>query len=129
MRYYKVFYNLLAKSLHKDYPFITRMTVEAKEGIFLHVSIQKIMDQLNWELSEPFKTQYNKNPKQTLTLFSPSPLISLPFDVDDITIIDDIEKKLSQNISNVRKILPEEEKPYNAYIQTVKAITGFIFVP
>lgn len=126
---YKVFYNLTAKALHKDYPFITKMTINKDEGIFLHVSIQKIMDHLNWELNQPFKNLYNKNPQQTLIMFSPSPLISLPFDDDDTNILNDIDKKLSQNISNVMKILPQNEKPYSTYLQNLNSITGFIFKP
>lgn len=99
----KIMINLILKTVRKKYPFIKNIEYyDNYRGFETVVSISKLKEFYGLKYDSWFKNLYEENPEEALKTISYSPIIEIPFKMDDnIDDILDIGKAIEIEIKNL----------------------------
>jgi hypothetical protein len=113
----KIMINLILKTVRKKYPFIKNIEYyDNYRGFETVVSISKLKEFYNLKYDSWFKNLYEENPEEALETISYSPIIEIPFKMEDnIDDILDIGEAIEFEIKNLTyrsNIVPSNLKVY-----------------
>lgn len=86
--------------LKRKYPFIHNVIMTPEGMPTFEVSIKKLGETFNWTLSDWFYKLYSEDPDKALDMISPSPLMTIPFDIN-LLESEKLENKIKKDIKRI----------------------------